>query len=210
LPWAQRVTSVPIMEQYRMMTQKFLSNRDRIRGVCAELFANSGYHATGIAEISSAVGLGRGALYHYIGSKETLLYEICGRQLAEMNATAAALALEEPDPTIRLRELARSLLRNIAEHKAEWSVFFREHGALTGARRDIIFAKRAEYEEQWRHAVDQAVRDGSFRPLPPLIIKGVLGMFNYSYLWLSIDGPSTPEQIADDFIDTLIEGMRKS
>jgi hypothetical protein len=43
-----------------------------------------------------------------------------------------------------------------------------------------------------------------------LIIKGVLGMFNYSYLWLSIDGPSTPEQIADDFIDTLVEGMRKS
>jgi hypothetical protein len=32
-------------------------------------------------------------------------------------------------------------------------------------------------------------------------------MFNYSYLWLTADGARTPEQIADDFLDTLITGM---
>jgi hypothetical protein len=39
------------------------------------------------------------------------------------------------------------------------------------------------------------------------MVKGVLGMFNYSYLWLTADGSRTPEQIADDFLDTIIIGM---
>lgn len=143
----------------------------------------------------------------YIGSKETILYEISSRQLAQMNALADELALTEPDPEKRLRGLARALMRNIAEHRAEWTVFFREYHALTGDRRDRVIAAREQYEAHWRHALDQAVREGQFHPLPPLMVKGVLGMFNYSYLWLTADGSRTPEQIADDFLDTIIVGM---
>jgi hypothetical protein len=51
------------------------------------------------------------------------------------------------------------------------------------------------------------VRDGQFHPLPPLMVKGLLGMFNYSNLWLTTDGTRSPEQIADDFLDTVIVGM---
>ena len=34
------------------------------------VFAQRGYHATGIMELCAANDLGKGALYHYIGSKE--------------------------------------------------------------------------------------------------------------------------------------------
>ncbi len=189
------------------MSKKYDANRDQILRISAELFARSGYHGTGMSDLGTAVGLGRGALYHYIGSKETILYEISSRQLAQMNALADELALTEPDPEKRLRGLARALMRNIAEHRAEWTVFFREYHALTGDRRDRVIAAREQYEAHWRHALDQAVREGQFHPLPPLMVKGVLGMFNYSYLWLTADGSRTPEQIADDFLDTIIVGM---
>lgn len=39
------------------------------------------------------------------------------------------------------------------------------------------------------------------------MVKGLLGMFNYSYLWVTANGSRTPEQIADDFLDTVITGM---
>jgi AcrR family transcriptional regulator len=189
------------------MSKKYDSNRDQILRISAELFARSGYHGTGISDLGAAVGLGRGALYHYIGSKEMILYEISSRQVAQMNELADELAVTEPDPEKRLRGLARALMRNIAEHRAEWTVFFREYHALTGDRRDRVITARERYEAHWRHALDQAVRDGQFHPLPPLMVKGVLGMFNYSYLWLTADGSRTPEQIADDFLDTIIIGM---
>lgn len=190
------------------MSDKYDANRDRVLLVAAELFARSGYHGTGITDLGTAVGLGRGALYHYIGSKETILYEISSRQLAQMNTVADELALTEADPEKRLRGLARALMRNIAEHRAEWTVFFREYHALTDERRDRIIAERERYESHWRNALDQGVRDGQFRALPRLMVKGVLGMFNYSYLWITLDGAESPEEIADDFLDAIITGMR--
>lgn len=189
------------------MSKKFESNRDEILRISAELFAKSGYHGTGISDLGAAVGLGRGALYHYIGSKETILYEISSRQLAQMNTLADELALTEKDPEKRLRGLARALLRNIAEHRAEWTVFFREYHALTGERRDRVIVARERYEAHWRNALDQGVREGRFRPLPTLMVKGLLGMFNYSYLWLTLDGPESPEEIADEFLHTVLVGM---
>lgn len=190
------------------MSDKYDANRDRVLRVAAELFAKSGYHGTGITDLGTAVGLGRGALYHYIGSKETILYEISSRQLAQMNTVADELALTEADAEKRLRGLARALMRNIATHRAEWTVFFREYHALTDERRDRIIAERERYESHWRNALDQGVRDGQFRSLPRLMVKGVLGMFNYSYLWITLDGAESPEEIADDFLDSIIIGMR--
>jgi len=187
--------------------EKYEANLTRIIRISAELFARSGYDGTGIADLGAAVGLGRGALYHYIGSKEAVLYEICSRQLSEMNAVADALAVSECDPEKRLRHLARGLMRNIAEHRAEWTVFFREHHALTGSRSKVILAARDRYEAHWEHAFGQAAGDGVFHVLPPLVVKGILGMFNYSYLWISPDGARDPEQIADDFLDTVINGI---
>ncbi|GCE41473.1 transcriptional regulator, TetR family [Rhodococcus wratislaviensis] len=190
------------------MSDKYYANRDRVLQVAAELFAKSGYHGTGIADLGTAVGLGRGALYHYIGSKEAILYEISSRQLAQMNTVADELALSEADPEKRLRGLARALMRNIAEHRAEWTVFFREYHALTDERRDRIIAERERYESHWRNAVEQGIRDGHFRVLPRLMVKGLLGMFNYSYLWITPGGAETPEEIADEFLDAVIIGMR--
>ncbi|MBC2639042.1 MULTISPECIES: TetR/AcrR family transcriptional regulator [unclassified Rhodococcus (in: high G+C Gram-positive bacteria)] len=191
------------------MSDKYDANRDRVLQVAAELFAKSGYHGTGISDLGTAVGLGRGALYHYIGSKEAILYEISSRQLAQMNTIADELALSEADPEKRLRGLARALMRNIAEHRAEWTVFFREYHALTDERRDRIIAERERYESHWRNAVEQGIRDGQFRALPRLMVKGLLGMFNYSYLWITPDGAESPEQIADEFLDAVIIGMHK-
>jgi len=39
----------------------------KIIDTATELFARQGYYATGVAELGRAVGLGSGALYHYIG-----------------------------------------------------------------------------------------------------------------------------------------------
>ncbi|MGB3482439.1 MAG: TetR/AcrR family transcriptional regulator [Mycobacterium sp.] len=191
-----------------MSQTKYDAKRDQILHVVAELFAAKSYHGTGIAEIGDAVGLGRGALYRYIGSKETLLYEISSRQLNRMNEVADELAVTEPDPEKRLGCLAEALLRNIAEHRSEWTVFFREFHALTGSWREEVLAGRERYEAHWRDTINEGIRAGRFRRVSPVVVKGILGMFNYSYLWLTPSGNETPEQIASEFVDVVISGLR--
>lgn len=193
-----------------MATSTFDLNRERVVAVAAELFARHGYHGTGIAELGKAVGLGRGALYHYIESKEALLYAISRTQVDRMNGHAERALASALSPEELLHEMARGLLRNIAEHRAEWAVFFRDYSALTGERRDKVIAARERYEGYWRQALDRGVAAGVLRPAPPLLVKGILGMLNYTYLWFEPDGELSPEELADEYVDLLLRGIRVS
>ncbi|GHE88395.1 TetR family transcriptional regulator [Amycolatopsis deserti] len=191
-----------------MTVTSFEANRARVIGIAADLFARNGYHGTGMAELGQAVGLGRGALYHYIGSKEAVLYAISKEQVDKMNSYAEELLDQELAPEELLRQMARGLLANIAEHRSEWAVFFREYTALTGERRDHVIAARERYESYWRQALDNGVRAGVLRQTPRLLVKGILGMLNYTYLWMEPDGELKPDEVADLFLDALIDGIR--
>jgi AcrR family transcriptional regulator len=190
-----------------MTASSYEVNRGRVIATAADLFARNGYHGTGIAELGRAVGLGRGALYHYIESKEAVLYAISKDQVDKMNSLAESILDEGLEPEELLRTMARGLLRNIATHRSEWTVFFREYGALTGQRRDHVIAARERYEGYWRQALDQGVRSGVLRPTRRILVKGILGMLNYTYLWFEPDGELTPEELADIFMDALIHGL---
>src|SRR4051812_50166776 len=67
---------------------KWEARRKAIVDMSARLFARQGYHATGITELCAANDLGKGALYHYIGSKEELLVAIHDRVMDEVMAGA--------------------------------------------------------------------------------------------------------------------------
>lgn len=180
---------------------------DRILRTSAELFARKGYHATGIAELSAKLGISRGSLYHYIDGKESLLFEICRTQVQRLDSVAGAIALSDRPARDRLRDLAHQLLENISGHWAEWTVFFTDFGALTGDARDEIINARAEYEGYWQKVIFEGIESGEFRPLSAVGVKGVLGMFNYSYLWMRPGGTMTVTEIADEFVDLLFWGL---
>lgn len=184
------------------------STWDQILATSAELFARNGYHATGISELIQTLGISRGALYFYIDGKQRLLYEISRTQVERLSASAAEIARrsETPAPE-KLRLLARSLLANIAEHQAEWTVFFTEVRALTGAGRAEIFAARDAYENHWREVLEEGVAVGDFRHVDPVVVKGILGMCNYTYLWFRKGGPISSEEVADIFIDMVLQGL---
>src|SRR5437764_12128308 len=67
---------------------KWEARRQAIVDTSARLFARQGYHATGITELCAANDLRKGALYHYIGSKEELLVAIHDRVMNEVMAGA--------------------------------------------------------------------------------------------------------------------------
>ena len=185
------------------------STRARIVRVAAELFAARGYDATGIADLLSAAQISRGAFYYHIDSKETLLFEISKAQVDNMNSVARIIAAESGSAENKVRTMARSLIRNISDHRAEWAVFFRELPALTGERRTEILAARDEYEAYWLHVIQEGAENSEFMPVTPLHVKGILGMLNYTYLWIDPHGKFSPEELADTFTGLLLNGLLK-
>jgi len=196
-------TDDPTTESPRRRTDQ----RERLLHTAAQLFADKGYHGTGVAELGRAVELGRGGLYHHMGSKEDLLVEISVRHVRDMVEVGESILASDEAPPEKLRALSRRLMRTIAENLAEVTVFFHEVNNLKGEARAEVVEKRDRFEAIWRAVIDEGVEQGYFRKGGGLVTKGLLGMHNYSYVWIDPDGRLKPEDIADDYCDLILRGL---
>jgi AcrR family transcriptional regulator len=183
--------------------------KQRIFRVATELFARNGYHATGVKEISDSVGLGRGALYYHIKSKEDLLFHISMSLLAEINPRARAVTESNASVEEQVFTLARDLLRSLAENREGWAVSLSETRSLSEERRDAVIAARDEYEAIWASVLERGVRTGVLRDSSPLTRRAILGMLNSTHLWLDEKGATPPEEIARLYMDLILRGLRK-
>src|SRR3954447_4430289 len=197
--------SQPMRTRPRKQDQK-----ERIRRKAAQLFARNGYHGTGMQALSEAVGLGRGALYHHIGSKEALFEDVSTRHVREMIDFGERILREDLPAEEKIRRLSRAQMQTLAEHLPEWTIFQRDATMLNGPVRRRIVATRDRFEFVWAAIIEDGVARGEFRELDPVALKGALGMYNYSYLWIRPRGRLTPEEIADVFCDILLAGIRRS
>jgi AcrR family transcriptional regulator len=177
----------------------------KIIAAATELFAKQGYHATGVAELGRAVGLGAGALYHHIGSKEELLLTIVRAHLEDVLAFGTSLLSAEGTAVAKLHELAREHMRLVAHRRTELLVMVRELDSLTGQRRADMLALRDAVEDVWNEVVRRGVEAGELTDLDPMFVKVVLGAMNYSLFWFQPDGSETPEQMADRILDMVLK-----
>ncbi len=189
-------------------TPKWQARREAIVDTSARLFAGRGYHATGIAELCEANDLGKGALYHYIGSKEELLAAIHDRVMDEVLAGAHRVRQAGGSPSAQLANLGDELLDVIHRYPDHVWVFLHEFRALTGARAQRFRGRRREYESQLEAVLRGGVESGEFRDLDPwLTARAWLGMHNYTYLWLRPGGRLSARDVAKPFAEIFMRGI---
>ncbi|MFQ3303434.1 TetR/AcrR family transcriptional regulator [Candidatus Njordibacter sp. Uisw_039] len=177
--------------------------------MAASLFAKKGYNGVGVAEIGAASGFGRGTLYHHIESKEDLLHEIASQYISGLVQSGHRIAREYPDPIQRLNALSRHLMAVISSSLAEIVVCFREVQSLTGTRHHDVMCMHTEYQQIWSKTIEEGVQQNVFRAVDKIAVKGLLGMYFYSCLWLKPDGLQSPEDIGDVFSDLVIRSLSR-
>lgn len=189
-------------------SERWQARRDVIIDTSASVFAQQGYHGTGIAELCTANGLGKGAFYHYIGSKELLLAAIHDRVMDEVMAGADRVADEGGTPSTQLTAHGRELLDVIHRYPDHVWVFLHEFPALTGERAEAFRVRRRAYEQRIEDVLRAGIDAGEFRDLDPgLTARAWLGMHNYTYLWLKPRGRLSARDVAQPFADIFIHGI---
>jgi AcrR family transcriptional regulator len=189
---------------------KWRARREAIIDTSARLFASRGYHATGITELCEANELGKGALYHYIGSKEELLAAIHDRVMDEVMLGAERAAAAGGSPTAQLAMLGRELLDVIHRYPDHVWVFLHEFPALTGERAATFRERRRDYERQVESVLRVGAESGEFRDLDPwLTARAWLGMHNYTYLWLRAGGSLSARDVAKPFAEIFMHGIAR-
>jgi AcrR family transcriptional regulator len=182
--------------------------KERIFKVAAELFATRGFHATGMADLEKATGLGRGALYYHISSKEELLFEITSRYLHVLLSAGEGLLATPMSAEARFRAYSGVVMAAVVDHLSELTVCFREIHSVVGERQLELLELHRRYERIWTDILKIGVAEGMFHTADSLAVKAVLGMHHYSYLWIRPGGRRTPEEIANFFCELTLSGLR--
>jgi AcrR family transcriptional regulator len=185
-----------------------VSTREQIVNRAVELFAENGYANTSLDDIAMAVGIKKPSIYHYIRTKEDLLYEI-QRMLVEglLDEVGAMLATASTPPE-KVRAFFRGVLRLVARRQLEMTIFLNEAAPKSeGKRWREINAKRDEYQKLFEEVLAEGIQSGVFRPLPiTLTALAALGTVTWAYRWYDARGLS-PDEIADLYVDIILNGI---
>jgi TetR/AcrR family transcriptional regulator, cholesterol catabolism regulator len=181
--------------------------------IAARLFAEQGYHATSVSDLADAVGLHRGGLYHYIGSKENVLFYIHERFIEPLLEEAYAIEARAQAPDETLRALAAALMSDIAEYRDQVTVFLHEWRTVAASSDDErvvkVRAARSEFEAVVARTLRRGTEQGIFEiDEPKLAVLGFLGMINYTYQWYRTGADFEAGQVASAFCDFFLNGVR--
>ena len=98
----------------------------------AEAFRTKGFAATSLEDIASAVGIWKGSLYHYIDTKEDLLFAVVREPAEEILVGLRELSQMDLPPTEKIRRATRSHLKVLETNFVYASVYLQE---IAGRRR---------------------------------------------------------------------------
>lgn len=135
------------------------------------LFLQRGYEGISIRDIQEAVGLSKGAIYHYFRSKEDIFGEAMDRYLLPaiqtlpeaLDPESATPLRDAMDASLEWRDAYIARLRQITEQKGDDFRFFRllfQVGEYYRDFHDKLVAGLATERERWRRALTLAVDRG--------------------------------------------------
>lgn len=194
------------------MAQK-LESKEKLREICrvaARVFYEKGYDGASMQDIAKAVGLTKAGLYHHVGSKDRLLYEIMNYGMDILDETVLQKVKDIADPQEKLRQTIVGHIELIVRARdQEITVILHENRSLRGALRKKINARKREYIQYLEGLIAQVQERSGATPLlsPPLAAFALLGMVNWLYQWYRSEGLTKQDELTQAYVDFFFRGL---
>ncbi len=172
------------------------------------LFYAQGYHATSMQDLADAVGLQKGSLYHYLRSKEDLLFPLIQQTLQGYVDDLEAIAGAGGSAAERLRRAVTAHVERVARFGDMMTVFISEGRHLKPEEQERVRALADRYRQMLEGLIREGVESGEFRtPDPALATLAILGACNWLPQWYRPGGRAAPAEIAGVFMDLFLKGL---
>ena len=179
--------------------------------IAAELFADRGYRATTFRHNGDAAGVLSGSLYHHFDSKETILDELLSSYLDELLTTYREIA--GADPVTALRGLVTEAFRSLGEHRAAITVLQNERNYLRTLPRFGYLSKADdEVRRIWTTVLRDGIGAGAFRTDldPEITYRFLRDSVWVAVRWFRQDGRLTADDLADQYLTMILDGITAS
>lgn len=179
-------------------------NRDKeVLAVAISVMSERGYSATSIQEVADRVGVLKGSLYHYFGSKEELLFRILTESHAQSLEIIEAVADLKLAPLQELSEFLRRSAFWYLKNIDRANIYFTETRHLTGDRLIETRLRGRNFERHIKNLITEAQNQGQISSELDLrlTVRFVIGTLNNIRSWPSRSGKTyTDQELVDAFI----------
>jgi TetR/AcrR family transcriptional regulator, cholesterol catabolism regulator len=187
------------------LQERYDRRRDEMIYAAAKVFAERGFDQTTMQDLAGSMGLATGAVYHYFGSKEQLLINICDQLMEPLLASAREIMLGDDLPEERLIALVRLWVACVVDHRDHMMVFQQErHTIERGAQWRGVRESRKAFERIVEHALEEACAVDRSGVDNRLSLLALLGMVNHTAQWYQPRGRFTPSEIADGYLKLVL------
>jgi AcrR family transcriptional regulator len=146
--------------------------RNHIVRCSTKVFTKKGYDRTNMRELAEACDMSAGALYHYFGSKEEILYSIISSATSQQAGVMEdhANELATVSPTIALVELVRKFYQWHDDNQDVTLFTYQETKNLPSNARQDIFDSEARILTVFEKLLTRGVEEGEFSVDDPKLI----------------------------------------
>ncbi|WP_017614508.1 TetR/AcrR family transcriptional regulator [Nocardiopsis salina] len=182
---------------------------ERLLRAATRLFAERGYEGTSVQAIVAAAGVTKGAMYHYFGSKDDLLYEVYARVLRMQTDHLLEIAGRPEPVTDRVHAAAADVIVTSVDNLDDTVIFFRSMHQLGEEKQRTVRAERRKYHEHFRSMIEQGQAEGTFRTdvSADLVVDFYFGSVHHLSTWYREGGPLTGADVGRHFADLLISSL---
>lgn len=196
-PWAKK--------QDRLTERE--NKRDAVLRTAAELFNEKGFHATSLDEVAERLNVSKPTVYYYVKNKDEILFE-CVRIGLEMLENASNEAIQSgSDSRENLIAVMRKYAQIVTMDFGMCLIRVGEDPLPLESRRKLRRLK-SRIDLKFRSLIQQGIADGVLMPCDPKIAAfTIAGALSWIARWYDPNGPLRAEDIANQCIDLLMNGL---
>ena len=149
----------------------------KIVAAAEKLFAQRGFHATGMRQIARNAGVSIGAIYHYFKSKEDILLAIVRREIDHRRGFLESLRKEGLPVPEQIRRIVEMHFARLQESRDRVQLLHREWRALTARLWQRLPALHEELADYLARLIDEGIAAGDIAPCHSTVAAySIIGM----------------------------------
>lgn len=175
-----------------------------------EEFREHGYDNATLESIGARVGILKGSVYNYVGSKEELLLAVVDQPAQALLAELDRLRADTGSSVaMRLRELIRTQIRIFSDYYPAAFVYLQHVGRF----RSPVFARFDDMDRRYIAAVESLLAEGvekgefSLAGSPAVAARAVVGMLDWMQHWFTPQSGEADARLADELFAIALGGL---
>jgi AcrR family transcriptional regulator len=175
----------------------------------AKIFYERGYSAASVQDVADELGILKGSLYHYIKTKEDLLFRLLDGVHEDVDRVLEEVQAEDGlGPVERLEEYVRRQVAHNVKNLVRITIYYHEMDRLSDDRRKEILKRRAVHTAFVVDLIREGQAEGVVDPdLDPKIAANcVFATIIWTYRWYR-QGRWSRTAVADQCASFAVRGL---